>query len=661
MFTDLLTLLAAATAAIFAVPRRWKYPLTLLLTVCGCGACLWQAIRAAGSGVPLAATGRSLLFGEELFRTDALSALFLAVVALSALAVTIYAKGYVQSYGARKTSFQLSLHYAGIVLLFLSMAGVVTADGGYPFLFCWEGMTLASFALILFDADHATVRRAAVNYLMLMHLGFILLLAGFVTLSADGLTAGFSSLPAYFAAHRPLPLFLVFLAGFGMKAGLFPLHAWLPEAHPAAPAHISALMSGVMIKMGVYGILRVGLAVQDGLLTIGIVLLALGAVSALGGSVFAAVQGEMKRLLAYSSIENVGIILMGLGLALIGKACGSPELAACALCGALLHTVNHAFFKASLFFGAGNIYTQTHTLALDRLGGLVHRMPVTAACMLVGTAAVCALPPLSGFVSEFLIALGALKSTAAADGAALASTCALVAMALTGGIVLLAFTKMYGIAFQGHPRSAAAAAATEVDPWRRAALFIPVAGIVAVGVAPTVFLGGLFDLAGELLGMRFCAPYYAYMVHDCILGITLSALLLCCFTAALLIWKQRTMRRRTVAASPTWGCGFGAVNTRMQYTGESYAEGIERITGRLTGHRQEGQPVDKAETFARGHAFRIGHGDGIDRLLRHTWLETVRIINRRVMRWRTGKVNHYISYALAFMLLILLLSLFNLI
>ena len=212
----------------------------------------------------------------------------------------------------------------------------------------------------------------------------------------------------YFRTQPALPLFVVFLAGFGMKAGMFPMHVWLPEAHPAAPSHVSALMSGVMIKTGVYGILRVTAQIADlpTLRTAGLILLVAGIVTGLWGVILAAAQNDVKRLLAYSSIENIGIVLIGLGIAALGKSSGNQLAAICGLSGALLHTLNHSLFKSLLFFGAGNILSQTHTTSLDALGGLGRHMPVTGLLFLAGTTAICALPPLNGFVSELLIYLG---------------------------------------------------------------------------------------------------------------------------------------------------------------------------------------------------------------------------------------------------------------
>ena len=380
-FLCTLLALAAVTAILFAAPLRCKAPAALAIV--GAGA-LWGCTQAVATlaGVPerLLWLLPGTLFGGDSGSMDSLSALFVLIVSVGSLAATAYSRGYLARYLPLKSPAHISLHYTALVVLFYAMLGVVLSDGGYSFLFFWELMTVASFLLILFDAERREVRRAALSYLIMMHIGFVLLVVGFVRLEAVTGSAAFGALAEYFRTQPALPLFAVFLAGFGMKAGLFPMHVWLPEAHPAAPSHVSALMSGVMIKTGVYGILRTTAALGElpALRTAGYILLAAGILTGLWGVVLAAAQNDVKRLLAYSSIENVGVILIGIGIAALGKASGNQFVALAGIAGALLHTANHSFFKPLLFFGAGNILSATHTTSLDSLGGLGRHMPLTA-------------------------------------------------------------------------------------------------------------------------------------------------------------------------------------------------------------------------------------------------------------------------------------------
>lgn len=661
MFLYSLLALALVAAAVFATPLRGKVWTTLAIVAAGA---LWGAVKALGTLAgthpgPLWTTD-TLLFGSDSGSMDGLSALFVLLIAVGGIAATLYSRGYLEHYLRRKSPAHISLHYTALAVMFYAMLGVVTSDGGFSFLFFWELMTVASFILILFDAERREVRRAALSYLIMMHVGFALLLVGFVQLYAVCGSADFALLGEYFRTQPAMPLFLVFLLGFGMKTGMFPMHVWLPEAHPAAPSHVSALMSGVMIKTGIYGILRVVSHIADMqmLHTAGLILLAAGIVTGVWGVILAAAQNDVKRLLAYSSIENIGIVLIGIGIAALGKSSGNQMVAICGVTGALLHTFNHSLFKSLLFFGAGNILSKTHTTSLDALGGLARHMPMTALLFLAGTTAICALPPLNGFVSEFLIYLGMLDGIASGSDT-LASAAGLAALAFIGGVVVLAFTKLYGTVFLGAPRTHEVAEASEVDNFRIAAMALPLAGILFIGLFPQAAVGAVTRAAGFFV--HHPADAAGYLLRPALAAVSRTAWLLLA-VAGLLAWlRSRTLRTRSVIKGPTWGCGFTAPNVRMQYTGESYSEGLQSIATSLTQNSGEGSAVGKGEIFPAAHNFDIRHKDRIGKLFAAWWVELLRLINKRAMRLRTGKINHYILFALAFLALVFLLSIFNLI
>ncbi|WP_298033959.1 proton-conducting transporter membrane subunit [uncultured Alistipes sp.] len=661
MFLYSLLALALVAAAVFATPLRGKVWTTLAIVAAGA---LWGAVKALGTLAgthtgPLWTTD-TLLFGSDSGSMDGLSALFVLLIAVGGVAATLYSRGYLEHYLRRKSPAHISLHYTALAVMFYAMLGVVTSDGGFSFLFFWELMTVASFILILFDAERREVRRAALSYLIMMHVGFALLLVGFVQLYAVCGSADFALLGEYFRTQPAMPLFLVFLLGFGMKTGMFPMHVWLPEAHPAAPSHVSALMSGVMIKTGIYGILRVVSHIADMqmLHTAGLILLAAGIVTGVWGVILAAAQNDVKRLLAYSSIENIGIVLIGIGIAALGKSSGNQMVAICGVTGALLHTFNHSLFKSLLFFGAGNILSKTHTTSLDALGGLARHMPMTALLFLAGTTAICALPPLNGFVSEFLIYLGMLDGIASGSDT-LASAAGLAALAFIGGVVVLAFTKLYGTVFLGAPRTHEVAEASEVDNFRIAAMALPLAGILFIGLFPQAAVGAVTRAAGFFV--HHPADAAGYLLRPALAAVSRTAWLLLA-VAGLLAWlRSRALRTRSVIKGPTWGCGFTAPNVRMQYTGESYSEGLQSIATSLTQNSGEGSAVGKGEIFPAAHNFDIRHKDRIGKLFAAWWVELLRLINKRAMRLRTGKINHYILFALAFLALVFLLSIFNLI
>ena len=658
MFTQSLILLPLLAVLVFLVPMKWKWPLTLGIVTLGVVCSLGEALSVLIQGAVHVYRGVSnVLFGDQYEVVDILSAVFLLILSLAAFSVTFYARGYVEPKAKQKPPVQISLHYFCLMIMYFSMLIVVTARDGFLFLFAWELMTLASFLLVLFDGDKPKVRRAALNYLILMHVGFMFLLAGFVTLYVNGLPVSFDSLAAYFGRGEVVPLFVVFLIGFGMKAGIFPLHIWLPEAHPAAPPHVSALMSGVMVKMGVYGIMRVCSYIQTDLYTVGLIVLMVGVVTGLWGVILATLQNDIKKILAYSTIENVGIILLALGMALLAKSQNDPFLAVLAYSGAVLHVVNHSFFKSLLYMGAGNVSAATHTTSLDDLGGLGRRMPVTAGLFLLGSVAICALPPLNGFVSEFLIYNSLFEGIASNGPLSVESLFALIFLAFIGGLVVMAFVKLYGVAFQGHPRSVAAGEAREVGHWMIVAMAMPLAGIWVVGLLPTLFLPGIFEASSQMLGVNGSGLYAVFGDTYRQLSVALWVLV----GILSLLWGIRwwTLRRRHEAGSPTWVCGFTAPTPKLQYTGESFSESLERISERVM--KKSGHEVDLAsgEIFPVDHRFEVTRKDKIDQLFSRWWLIVLRRINAGTALLRTGKVNHYVLFAMLFLLLVFLLSLFN--
>ena len=657
----LLTLLAAALAIalIFIVPKRAKvWVATALIALAAIGAIALSAQTLLCGDVELASFTTSL-FGKEHISVDGISALFLSIIAIASVATVLYSRGYVGGYLERYSSTHISLHYTALLLLVVSMMLVVITSGGFSFLFSWELMTIASFILILFEAERQEVRRAALNYLVMMHIGFMFLVAGFVMLYNVTDSANFAAVECYFKVAAPLPLFMMLFIGFGMKAGLFPMHIWLPEAHPAAPSHVSAIMSGVMIKTGVYGILRLMQAIDnniDLLYNIGLIVLLAGIITGIWGVIFAAMQNDVKRLLAYSSIENIGVILIGLGVAAVGHAAGSNLIGMCGMCGALLHIVNHSLFKTMLFFSAGNIYSRMHTTAMNQMGGLAKHMPVTAILMLFATVAICALPPLNGFVSELLIYIGMFNGVS--DGhEVLYAVGGIIALSLIGGVVVLAFTKLYGIVFLGSPRSHHVAECTEVDNQRIAAMAIPAALILFVGLLPQLAIRPIALVAEAVTGADSSIAVNQFT--PMLTSLSCVGIILILVIALLFVMKYRAQLKRKIESGPTWGCGFTAPNTSMQYTGESFSEGLENVGRPLMKDMVDGRSVDKGEIFPSEHNYKVVHKDKVDSLLGQLWVKMMHNINGFVMRLRTGRVNNYITFALVFLFVVLILTMFG--
>ncbi|MBR4844517.1 MAG: NADH-quinone oxidoreductase subunit E [Alistipes sp.] len=644
-------------AAIFITPLRQKvWVATGVIATLACAATS-LAIKALVEGSVHIASFSTQLFGQESFAADKLSALFLIIISIASVAVVLYSRGYLEGYLKRYAEAHISMHYTALVILVASMMFVVMSSGGFSFLFAWELMTIASFILIPFEAERQETRRAALNYLVMMHIGFIFLVIGFVLVHNVTGSANFAAIMDYFKLAKPLPLFIIMFIGFGMKAGLFPMHIWLPEAHPAAPSHVSAIMSGVMIKTGVYGIMRLMQAIDHNialLYAIGLIVLLSGIVTGLWGVILAAMQNDIKRLLAYSSIENIGVILIGLGIAAVGHAAGSNLIGMCGMCGALLHTVNHSLFKTMLFLSAGNIYSKLHTTAMNQMGGLAKHMPITAILMLFATMAICALPPLNGFVSELLIYIGMFNGVS--DGhEVLYSIGGIIALSLIGGIVVLAFTKLYGVVFLGTPRSHHVAESTEVDNLRIGAMAIPAAIILIIGLFPQYAIRPIAIVAEAITGAdkSIAVNHFAPTLS----ALSAAGWLLIAAILLLFALKHKLQSKRKIEQGPTWGCGFTATNTRMQYTGESFSEGLESIGRPLMKNTIDGRAVDKNEIFPLAHKYRIRHNDKVDSLLGQLWVKLMHRINEYVMRLRTGRVNNYVTFALVFFVLVLVLTL----
>lgn len=438
-----------------------------------------------------------------------------------------------------------------------AMALLATAAHALVFLLAWEGMAVLAFLLVLTEDRDPETRRAGWTFLVTTHLGTLALFAAFALLPA----ARFAPLPAGFAASgRGTAFFLLCLLAFGVKAGVMPFHFWLPPAHAAAPSHVSALMSGVMIKMGILGLVRVIAWTPDPPLWWGALLAGLGVVSGVLGVAFALGQHDLKRLLAYHSIENIGIILMGLGLGLLGRSLGHPVLALLGFGAALFHVWNHAAFKGLLFLAAGSAIHAAGTRALDRLGGLARRMPWTSAAFLMGAWAICGLPPLNGFVSEWLLYLGSFRALGLSRWPW--SVALLSALALIGALALACFAKAFGMVFLGEPRSDAAASVHEAPRSMRGPMGLLVLACAALGLAPGL-VASILDRTVATLGVS-AAPLATLARFSTLSFLGLGLLLL---ALLLLLWLRP---KRTVEVS-TWDCGYAEPTARMQYTASSFA------------------------------------------------------------------------------------------
>ena len=551
------------------------------LVTAGCLVAALPAVQTLRGGAPrFASIPAGVPGGPWLFGLDPLSAWFLLTVLLVGGATAVYGTTYLAPERGHRN---VAGAHALLAILLVALAGVVTAHAVIPFLVAWEVMALSAYFLVMFESDDAEVRRAGLVYIVLTHLSTLALIAMFATLSAPGGELTFSALAEQGANLGPAttPFLVLALVGFGVKAGIVPLHFWLPGAHTAAPSHVSALLSGVMIKIGIYGLLRVVLlSGAPPPAWWGWLLFGLGLASGILGVLWALAQHDLKRLLAYHSVENIGIILLGLGLGVLGMAYQHPGVAVLGFTGAVLHTLNHALFKSLLFLGAGAVVQATKTRVIDRLGGLARRMPGTALAFGIGSAAIVGLPPLNGFLSEWVIFSALLQSGATHEPLRMAVV-GVAGLALIGGLALACFTKVGGALFLGLPRSAATQGAADPGRGMRLAGAILAAGCVLIGLLPVMVVRPAIRVADSLIagvGQSIIAPSIAGSSG----AVTATAVTLYLLTG-LVLFARRRIQTREPATSDTWACGGTPITARTQYTASSYAAPLLHAFGPMTG------------------------------------------------------------------------------
>ncbi len=493
---------------------------------------------------------------------DPIGALFLVPILVLMPLASVFGLGYWSSHHEGGPRLRLLLG-----LLCASMAWLAGADHVYTFLLGWEGMALAAFLLVITEDREPATQHAAWIYLIATHTGALAVFGAFALGARAWGGLAFATFPTGFAASGTgTAFFLLLLVGFGLKAGMMPLHFWLPPAHSAAPSHVSAVMSGVLIKMGILGFVRLLAWVPDPPAWWGATLVGLGLASGVLGVAFALGQHDLKRLLAYHSIENIGIILLGLGLGCLGKAAGQPAIQALGFGGALLHTLNHALFKGLLFLAAGSAISATGLRDMERLGGLGRAMPWTAAAFLAGAWAICGLPPLNGFVSEWLVFLGAFQGLGLPGW--LWSAAALSALAIIGALALACFAKAFGTVFLGSDRHPSSQARQESSP----TMLLPMGALAGlcllIGLAPSLVAPALDRAVAGIATSGAALPPIATAAP--LPWISVGALILLASAAALWAWASGPWPR----TRPTWDCGYAAPGPRMQYSASSFADGL---------------------------------------------------------------------------------------
>ncbi len=552
-------------------------------------------------------------------------------------------------YGRKRT---VSSHFFFLSLLVASMLLVPVVQNSLAFLVVWEIMSLSSFFLVVFENEKEDVVKAGINYLVSMHMGALFLICAFIILFNGSGSLDFSSYKTVLENNRELStvVFFLFFAGFGTKAGFIPFHTWLPRAHPAAPGHISGLMSGVMIKTGIYGILRMITFIPEKTLFMGYTVLGVSIVTGVLGVAYAITQHNVKKLLAYSSVENIGIIGAGIGIGLLGSAYDNGALVVLGYAGALLHVLNHSLFKTLLFFAAGGVYRETHTLNINRMGGIIKKMKYSAVFFLIGSIAIAGLPPFNGFVSEFIIYLGLVSGMQSGSiPLVVVFILSFSGFALIGALGLFCFSRVFGIMFLGHPRTDYPETAREVPRVMRLVMVLLSVPIIGIGILP----GQVFQVFEKITGaVNFSGSQAVSSPFKETMGnITIMIWLFAGLTGLIFLLRTLLLRRRTVETFKTWDCGYSSGNSRMQYTASSFSGHFISLNRVFFRFSEKSAPPEGL--FPEEAKYESSIEDKFESLVIIPGIELVRKILGRFSWIQSGNTQQYILYGLVSLLIIL--------
>ena len=563
-----LLLIGAGGLQALATFRLYSLMKTIAVTtiIGGCGLGAYDTVtRLFQHAEPIVCNHIWLQIFTFSLKIDAISAFFLTPIFLISAAAALYSFQYMHD---SKRSAATANNYFFYSLLIISMALVVCAGNLVTFALAWELMSISSFFLVIYDVHKKATRDAGYIYFVFTQAGALFIFAGFGFIYSHTGNFSFDAI-ASIPDSAKLLAFILILIGCGSKAGIMPLHIWLPYAHPAAPSHVSAVMSGVMIKMGIYGIVRFYLLLEPTSVLFGQIVISLGIISGILGVVYAIGKQDIKKMLAYSSVENIGIILLGLGVGMLGAASGNKIMAAFGFAGGLLHVLNHSIFKSLLFMGAGSVIHQTGTGASNELGGLMKKMPITGRSLLIGSISISGLPPFNGFISEFLIYYGAIHGLSLNGASFVFSALAIIALAVIGALAGAAFTKFIGVVFLGEPRTDKAADATEAGVLMGTALCLLAASCLIIGIWPYYFVQAAFQASQAI---PLISDFSATSFMPIMTNIARTAALFLLLFIIVAVLRKLLYVGKEVTKSGTWGCGFTQPTVRMQYTGTSYAD-----------------------------------------------------------------------------------------
>ena len=589
-------------------------------------------------------------------RMDYLSAWFILVISFTFLTGAWYGFHYMKKY--RDQTANLTLHAVALLFAYTAMVDICIVQNGMAMLVVWEIMALSSFIIVIFEHEKKETMKAGLNYLIQSHISILFLTIAFMWVKVKTGSFDFTAITTFTASQPAITgfgLFLCFFVGFAIKAGFVPFHTWLPLAHPAAPAHVSGIMSGVIIKIGIYGILRVLLLIKTDMVTLGYFLLTISLITGVYGVMLAIVQHNFKKLLAYHSIENIGIIGIGIGLGCLGIGYGNQILLICGFGGALLHTLNHSLFKSLLFYCSGNVYQATHTMDIEKLGGLIRKMPHTAYLFLLGALAICGLPPFNGFVSEFFIYSGLFHGLSGGHVVSiLFFLFAIIGLALIGGLALICFTKVFGIVFLGTPRDQSIKVSIPEKPMSFIPLYLTGLMIVLIGVVPFLLASFLVETIQLFIPSLDVGGYLQLeSLLKMLTSVGWYSMGFIALTAVLFGIRQLVVSHRDNLEDNTWGCGYTGNADKMQYTASSFVRTYRKLA-------EPALLIQKEKKEASGlypeDISQVTHpGDKIEKWLIDKPLSLIAKGLNRFAFLQNGQIQAYILYGVVFIGLAILL------
>ncbi|MEI8086410.1 MAG: proton-conducting transporter membrane subunit [Paludibacter sp.] len=601
------------------------------------------------------------LFGDIAIRIDQLSAWFILIINFTFITGVLYGAGYLKT--QNDSPKKLTFHWILFILFQLSMVWVCMIQHSLLFLIVWEIMSLSSVFLVIFDHHNPKIIKAGINYLVVLHISMIFLTIGFIWLYFQTGSFSFDAFSTYFGTYSNIGLFLVLFVGFGLKAGFVPLHSGLLQGDPAAPSHIAGIMSGVLVKLGIYGIFRVASYLKCDYLLIGEIIITIAVVTGLFGILNAAVHRNLKKMLAYCTVENIGTIGIGMGIGLVGLGSNSSILYYLGFGGALMHVLNHSLLKSLLFFSSGSVFQQTHTSDMEILGGLIKKMPRTAFVYLMAAIGICGLPPFNGFVSEFLIYSGLIEGVKLYHpNEMILLSVSLAAMSVIGGLSIMTFTKSFGTVFLGKARKEFSAEPKEVSLQMLLPQYAIIAIMISVALVPQFYLQIVGNVIAGLTKNIVIPPPVAFTNYISIVeSISLYSILLICII--FVFWRIRIfmLNEKTQVTHTTWQNGYLSASSKMQYTGKSFTKTLSKTFNFIVIERKQYEELNKGEVFPKERKHASHYHDFFEFRFIHVISNQLIYAANYFKFIQNGRVQSYVLYGIAFIITIFVLTFLNIV